>query len=125
MRHDHIGIKVNDMDVALDFYTRVMGLEVLETFKLMGNDYYFVGNEDIKIELEPAPKNSQPPDLNRSTGMSHVAFLVNDVDAEAKRLEGLGVKFIIKPVRLQPGRKMAYIEDPDGTRIQLTQVLEE
>jgi lactoylglutathione lyase len=123
MKLDHVGIKVKDMDKALEFYTQVLGFRILEKLKLLGNDYFFVGNEHTRIEIELAPKGSHLPDINLSTGLYHIALLVDDLEGEAARLKEHDVKFVLQPVQLRPDRKIAFIEDPDGTRIQLIQML--
>ncbi len=124
MKLDHVGIKVKDVDKAVEFYTKVLGFRHLETVQVLGNDYFFVGNEYTRIEIEPAMEGSHVPDINMSTGLYHMAFLVDDLDAEAARLKEHDVKFVLEPVQLRPDRKIAFIEDPDGTRIQLIQMLE-
>jgi catechol 2,3-dioxygenase-like lactoylglutathione lyase family enzyme len=49
---------------------------------------------------------------------------VDDLEALCSRLQDEGVKFILPPSQFRPDRKIAFIEDPDGIRIQLIQFLE-
>lgn len=122
-RFDHLGLKVKDVDRAVDFYTRILGFRHLETVQVGGKDFIFVGDDRVRIEIEPALEGSHPPDNNFGTGIQHLAFLVDDLEAEAARLKSLGVKFILGPAQFRPDRKIAFFEDPEGTRIQMIQML--
>jgi predicted enzyme related to lactoylglutathione lyase len=58
-----------------------------------------------------------------STGsvIDHIGFSVPDLDAKMKEFEAAGVK-IVQPAREVPGLfKLAFVEDPWGTRIEVVQ----
>ena len=122
MRLDHVGIRAKDIKQALAFYTEVLGLEHLETIEILGNQYYFVGNEQTRIEIEQAPAQADWEPVERG-GLQHFALIVEDLEALFRRLRERGVKVIIPPSRFRPDRKIAFIEDPDGSRIQLIELL--
>jgi len=124
LRFDHVGIKSKDVNKSVDFYTRILGFEVIEELELLGRTYIFVGNADTKIEIEEANPDDQRIDVNSSFGLYHIALVVKEVDALAERLKGDGVKFILEPIQLREDRKIAFIEDPDGVRIQLIDFFE-
>lgn len=120
MQWDHASIKVKDLNVSLEFYCEKLGLRQLEVLTLLEKDYYFVGNESIRIEIELGNPSDTQSDMSVMTGLYHMAFKVNDLDALATRLEAGGVKFRLPPIRIRPDRpKIAFIEDPDGVVIQL------
>ena len=56
--------------------------------------------------------------------MDHIGFEIKDLDAFCKKLDADGIKFDM-PLRDVPaiGLKIAFIIDPAGTRIELTQGL--
>jgi lactoylglutathione lyase len=121
MRIHHTGICVKDVQVSLDFYTRVLGLKQEETVVLGGNPFYFVGDGQTMIEIESC---SRPGQNEFDNGIGHIALAVDDLEALCSRLQDEGVKFILPPSQFRPDRKIAFIEDPDGIRIQLIQFLE-
>lgn len=123
LKFDHYGLKVKDVNRTVDFYTRVLGFRYLETVVVGGRDFIFLGDEHIRIEVEPALEGSHPPDNNLGTGIMHMAFLVDDIEAESQHLKSLGVKFILGPAQFRADRITAFFEDPDGTRIQMIQML--
>ncbi len=54
------------------------------------------------------------------SGVDHIGFSVEDIDATMKKYEDAGVK-ILSGVRELPGLKIAFIEDPWGTKIEIVQ----
>ena len=62
-------------------------------------------------------------DAKPSSGsaVDHVGFSFADVDAKMKEFEAAGIK-IVTPTREAPGLfKLAFVEDPWGTRIEVVQ----
>jgi lactoylglutathione lyase len=121
--YHHSGIKSADINKSLDFYTRIMGLEILEKIDLVGRSFYFVGNDKTRIEIEEANPGDEMMLVDKGFGLYHLAFAVEDLDGLAARLKSESVKFILEPIQLRADRKIAFIEDPDGVRIQLIEFL--
>jgi lactoylglutathione lyase len=115
----HSGIKSADINRSIDFYTRIMGLEILEKIDLVGRVFYFIGNDRTRIEIEEANPGDRMISVDTGFGLYHLAFAVDDLDALAAKLKAESVKFIMEPIQLRADRKIAFIEDPDGVRIQL------
>ncbi len=117
-----MGIKAADIKKSLDFYTRLMGLEIIETVDL-GKPFIFVGNEHTLIEIEEANPNDERINVDLGYGPNHMAFMVDDVVSLVEKMKGEGVKIIMEPIQLRPDRKVSFIEDPDGWRIQFIELL--
>jgi len=124
VRFDHIGIKSHDVEKSLDFYTRILGFQILERIDMVGRSFYFIGNDDTRIEIEDANPGDVRLDCSTGYGLYHIALVVKDIDALAERLKKEGVKFIMEPIQLREDRKIAFIEDPDGVNIQLIDFFE-
>lgn len=54
------------------------------------------------------------------SAVDHIGFSVTDIEASMKNFEDAGVK-ILSGVRELPGLKIAFIEDPWGTKIEIVQ----
>jgi len=119
----HSGIKSADIKKSIDFYTRILGLEVLESLEVVGRTFYFVGNDRTRIEIEEANPGDEMMKVDTGYGLYHLAFAVEDLDGFAARLKAEAVRFILDPIQLRADRKIAFIEDPDGVRIQLIEFL--
>ena len=68
------------------------------------------------LDGEPLPATIQTKE-----GLDHFGFAVEDMDAAAEELKGKGVKFVVEPLQVRPGLKIAYIEAPDKVRIELSE----
>jgi lactoylglutathione lyase len=64
-------------------------------------------------------KGDAPRPLNR-LGLTHLSFLVEDLDATLGRLESLGGQ-VLPETRIEPGGGVAavFLTDPDGTLVEL------
>ena len=61
---------------------------------------------------------------SKGRGIDHIGFEVKDLDATVKALEAKGVKMDSAPRQIQgPNLKIAFLTDPFGTRIELTENL--
>ena len=76
------------------------------------------------IELTFAP--SEPaPEATKGRVLDHIGFEVDDLEAFCKRLEGAGVKFDVPFRRIESiGLSVAFLTDPWGTYIELTEGLD-
>jgi len=123
VRFDHVGIKSADITRSLDFYTRILGFDLLETIAIGGRNFYFVGNDKTRIEIEEANEGDARIDVNTGFGLYHIALITEDLEKRAAAMKVEQVKFILEPIQLREDRKIAFIEDPDGVRIQLIEFL--
>ena len=138
----HTGIVVTDMEKALAFYRDLLGLKVAKDFKEEG-DYIdsisglsgvrvrmvkLTADDSSMVELlqylshpRQAGDNPQICDI----GCSHIAFTVDDIDKEYRRLSKNGVRFNCPPCISPDGyAKVTFCHDPDGTSIELVEVLD-
>ena len=138
----HIGIVVRDLDRSLAFYRDLLGLEIVRQMDergpfldaILGMDGAKVrtvklaaAGDGVQIELlaftEPAPQIGGAPGLTR-VGPTHVAFTVDDLDGLHQRMAAAGTQFTTRPQTSPDGRaKVAFCRDPDGTALELVEVL--
>ena len=125
-RMAHTMIRVGNLDRSLDFYTRLLGMRLLRQKEYpdgkFTNTFVGYGDEatDTVIELTYNWEHSKPYDLGN--GWGHLALEVPDVYAACETLQGEGVKITRAPGPMKHGtRVIAFIEDPDGYKIELIQ----
>jgi lactoylglutathione lyase len=111
---------VGDLERSVAFYRDVIGLP----FKLQGDGYVEFATEGAKFGLydrnrldELTGQDSTTP--GRPGG--EVVFLVEDVDAEAERLRGVGATILKGPVDRAWGHRTVHVEDPDGFVVELAE----
>lgn len=122
----HTMIRVRDLDKSLDFYTRMLGMRLLRK-----NDYptgeftlAFVGygTEESSTVVELTHNWGQKEPYQQGNAFGHLAIGVPDVYATCDALAAEGVK-IPRPAgpMKHGGSVIAFIEDPDGYKIELVQ----
>ncbi len=120
-RYLHTSIFVNDMDESIDFYTRKLGLRLLDKAHFEGNaDMAFVGNDwNAYIELVYDLEDHEP--YQHGNRYEHLALEVDgDLGELCERLRKQGVKVIKGPKKSPSGsRSIAFVEDPNGIPVEL------
>jgi len=125
MRLLHTMLRVTDLQRAIDFYTRVLGMTLLRTTERPEQKYSlaFVGygsNPDhAEIELT---YNHGVHQYEIGTAFGHLALGVSDVYATCDRIRAQGGKITREPGPVAGGtRVIAFVVDPDGYKIELVQ----
>jgi len=112
----HEGIPVNDADVALKFYTEVLGLKLLPRPSTLGPGYWLGDpNDTVQFHIIQSEKDVKPgAGAHVSPTGRHTAWLVEDLEPMRQRLRELGVEFQeLKPGSIVPSAQL-FIKDPDG-----------
>jgi len=101
----------------------VLGFKVLGKLENPDTGFLivFLDTGSVIIELFEFREKGAPWDRNRNEdfGLKHFAFRVDSVDEVAERLKAAGVKFVLEPFDANGGVRIAFLEDPDGVRIEL------
>jgi lactoylglutathione lyase len=122
----HTMIRVRDLDQSLHFYTDLLGMKLLRKrdyptgkFTLAFVGYGDESNSTV-IELTHNWDQKDPYQLGSAFG--HLAIGVPDVYQTCEKLAAAGVK-IPRPAgpMAHGGSVIAFIEDPDGYRIELVE----
>ena len=123
MRLLHTMLRVTDLQRAIDFYTRVLGMTLLRTTERPEQKYSlaFVGygsNPDhAEIELT---YNHGVHQYDMGTAFGHLAIGVPDLYGTCDALRAAGAKITREPGPLKFGTTLiAFVEDPDGYKIEL------
>ena len=121
-RYLHTSIFVSDMTQSIDFYTKQLGLKLLDgPIHHPGNaDMAFVGADwSSYIELVYDLEDHPPYELGNR--YEHLAIEVDgDLTETIDRLRAQGVKIVKEPKKSPGGsRSIAFIEDPNGIPVEL------
>ena len=120
----HVAIKVTDLDRTLDFYINKLGFpEMLRLFKDDGSPWlvYLRITDDQYLEVFPGAINDRAPGWD-ANGMNHICLAVTDIKALVAQIEAAGIPLLM-PLKLAlDGNWQAWIEDPDGNRIELMEM---
>lgn len=118
----HSMIRVFDKERSLDFYQKAFGLGLADIFDFEAFTLIYLSNEESVFELELTVNKSQGEPYDLGDGYGHIAFSVEDIEAEHERLSSLGfMPGNIKSLDHQ-GENLAtffFLEDPDGYKIEV------
>ncbi|MBL9018222.1 MAG: VOC family protein [Myxococcales bacterium] len=119
----HIGIRVHDVERSIAFYA-VLGFR--KTAGPLGDDRVTILESDtgVEINLIPnAPAVSEPNVLMdvpvKHAGITHVALLVDDLEAARATVEAAGIALSGGPVQFTPTSRAFFVRDPDRTVIEI------
>ncbi|WP_142847008.1 lactoylglutathione lyase [Telmatospirillum sp. J64-1] len=122
----HTMIRVRDLEKSLDFYTGKLGMRLLRKKDYPEGKFTlaFVGYGDEAdhsvIELTYNWDREEPYELG--TGYGHIALGVPDIYGTCEQLAAAGVNITRPPGPMKHGTSViAFVEDPDGYKIELIQ----
>lgn len=120
----HSMIRVRDEARSVDFYARAFGLEVAQRLPFDGFTLVYLRNAEADFEVELTINHDRTEPYVLGDGYGHIAFVVDDLDAEHARFtqEGLNPN----PIKefFHEGALLAkffFVTDPDGYKIEVLQ----
>lgn len=139
---DHIGINVEDLAAAKEFFVN-LGFKVLGEMTMQGelverviglsdvrDDIVMLQAPDGQINIELVkfhqpkdPKGIQPVAAN-TLGLRHITFQVEDLDGILKNLQQKGIKLVGEVQTYENSWKLCYIRGPEGIIIELAEQLQ-
>lgn len=120
----HVAIIASDYEKSKKFYTEILGLRPLnETYRKDRKSYMLdlALNDDYIIELFSFPDPPKRPTYPEATGLRHLAFAVDDVEAALQELKEKGIKTTALQIDTKTGKPMAFFFDPDELPLELSE----
>ncbi len=144
----HFSFTVSDLERSIDWYTRVLGLELVHrqrqdnayTQKLVGIPGAVLEVAQFVVPGVPPARSSHMLELveyveprgrdlgelaTNSVGCAHLALMVDDIHERYARMAAQGVTFRNAPVAITAGANeggfACYFHDPDGITFELLQ----
>ena len=112
---------VDDVQESIDFYTGLLGFEVLTAAPPAFADVKR-GNLRLLLSgpLSSAGRAMEDGATPAPGGWNRVHFVVGDIDGDVARLRGAGATFR-NPIVEGPGGRQVLLEDPSGNFVELFQ----
>lgn len=120
---EHVGIMVSSIEQSIAFYEQVIGLRHLETTGHVDDQIRlaflaFPGHKETEIELIQGYSDNLPSEGQ----VHHVAFAVDNVEAEFNRITGLKLDGLDQAITTLPnGSRYFFFSGPDGERLEFFQ----
>ncbi|WP_407051627.1 VOC family protein [Methyloraptor flagellatus] len=120
----HMMIRVLDEARSVDFYARAFGLSVADRLDFADFTLVYLRNPEADFEVELTINKGRTEPYALGDGYGHVAFCVDDLDAEHARFTeaGLAPRKIVE-FKTDAGllARFFFVEDPDGYKIEVLQ----
>lgn len=141
MAFRHVGLVITDLEKSLAFWCDVMGFKVSRQMEEFGPHIdAMMGLKDVRVKTAKlmAPDGnmlellcfSSHPDEGSwkgtpfSTGLTHIAFTVKNLDETCKSLKKNGVTFPAEPQITPDGSvKVIYATGPEGVLLELVEMI--
>jgi catechol 2,3-dioxygenase-like lactoylglutathione lyase family enzyme len=107
-----IALFTDDVESARAFYGRLLG--TAPEAEWPGGAIYAAGRAKLLVHERGGAPEGGPPNED------HFALGVADLDAAAAELQAAGLTFLVEP-RDFPWGRSAYLRDPDGRLVELSQ----
>ncbi len=124
MRLEHTSVRTSNMERSVKFYTELLGMEFVRSKEIpqRNAEIAFLRSDNgnlLEISWYKDQNRFEVPEYE-NTVFDHLAFSVEDMDSVIAECRKRGVTITDEPFYLEPGgSKLAFIEDPDGTLIEL------
>jgi catechol 2,3-dioxygenase-like lactoylglutathione lyase family enzyme len=132
LRLSHTFVYVHDQDEALDFYTRVLGMQTRTDARMEDMRWLTVGppdQPDLEVNLF-APGPPMPPDdaeavrrLLAKGSLGTLSFRTDDCRAAFDRVRESGAEVLQEPIEQDYGVLDCAFRDPSGNHIRIGQEL--
>lgn len=125
MRILHTMLRVGDLDRALNFYVEVLGMRVLRRKDYPGGRFtnVFVGyGDEASAAVLELTHNWDTTTYDLGSGYGHVAIEVDDAYQACAEVRKRGGKVTREAGPMKHGTTViAFVEDPDGYKIEFVQ----
>lgn len=123
MRILHTMLRVTDLERSIDFYTSVMGMQLIRRKDYPDGDFTIAflgyGDEQENAVLE-LTYNWGVDTYDMGTAYGHIAIEVPDVYAATRAAAAKGAKILREAGPMNAGTTiLSFLEDPDGYPIEL------
>jgi extradiol dioxygenase family protein len=121
-------VKATDIEEAAAFYTECMGASLMFRSEVYGCKYILIRLGSTRVIVFDQAPYEKELNLNLPPGFLHAVYEVDNFERAVENLRRFGAKFIMEPQVLNGEfgvRKIAFFQAPDGTRLEVMQVLKD
>jgi lactoylglutathione lyase len=125
-RINHIHLKAPDPRRTAEWYVRAFDFTIVsDETRVFGDRFIRCQSADggINVNISGARTGEVlgPGDAGPHHGLEHFGFDSVDIEADIRRLEGLGATLLEGPTQVPSGPRIAFLRGPDDTRLELVQ----
>jgi catechol 2,3-dioxygenase-like lactoylglutathione lyase family enzyme len=127
MKFDHIHVKCQNLDAAVEYYERIFGAKVIVRQAVGGAPMVRLNLGGTVLNLSsmgPGENFPDPPKREKiwdRRGLGHVGVLVEDLEKTVREMKAKGAEFIVEPREVMPGTRIAFVKGPEEDTIEIIQ----
>jgi len=130
MKIEHLGVAVKELSVSIPLFEQLLNTPCYktETVATEAVNTAFFQTGDTKIELLEATNENSPISkfiVKKGEGIHHIAFEVENIEAEMKRLTALGFELLNEKPKNGADNKLVCFLHPKGTNGVLVELCQE
>ena len=119
---EHIGIAVENLEEAERIFGEVLGRPSYKREEVMGESvltsFFQAGEAKVELLVPTSEDSAIARHLERrGPGLHHIAFHVEDLEAELSRLEELGYRIVTGPKEGADGKRIAFLHPGDTAKV--------
>lgn len=118
---DHVHLRSPDPERAAGFYIEMFGAKPVDRMRNGAALRVVIDLGGVPLFIEQVPPGTAGPPAPPFLGIEHVGLRVQDMDAAVAELRAKGAEFVVEPNSPRPGVKLAFVQGPDGVRIEILQ----
>ena len=126
MRLLHTMIRVGDLQASIDFYSKVLRMKLLRKKDYPSGRFTlaFLGyGEESQCSVIELTHNWDKKHYDLGDGFGHIALGVENISRTCEEISKSGGKIVREPGPMKHGNTIiAFVEDPDGYKIELIEI---
>ena len=121
-RLEHIGIAVSDLDEAERIFGDILGRPAYKREEVAGEavltSFFQAGESKVELLVPTSQDSAIAKHLEkRGPGLHHIAFHVEDLEAELSRLVEMGYRVVVEPKAGADGKRIAFLHPSDSAKV--------
>jgi catechol 2,3-dioxygenase-like lactoylglutathione lyase family enzyme len=116
---DHIHLRSPEPEATARFYVDCLGATETTRVQTPSGLRVVLDLAGIALFVEQVPPTTAAPPEPPFLGFEHIGLTVPDMDAAVAGLKAKGVRFVMEPREARPGVRIAFLEAPQGARVEL------
>lgn len=125
--YEHVGIRVTDRKTAVRFYEKLGWREKIDLPEHSANEMVNEAGTYINLIFNGVKrldnKNILQDEPMKYPGVTHAAFIVEDLDDLMAMLQRERIRITDGPVVYSDRRRVIFIRDPDGNVLEFNELL--
>ena len=125
-RINHIHLKAPDPRKTAEWYTKAFNFKIVsDETRVFGDRFIRCTSEDggmaVNISGARTSETLGAGDASAHHGLEHFGFDTEDIEADIRRLQGLGARLLEGPIQNPNGPRIAFLKAPDDVRVELVE----